>query len=505
MAASARAFGIALVEKDSKPNKMKNIRATRYALARSRRVPEIPETPGQNGVRYAVALGDCSRDRDVIIRIEGDQIVEARSDQLRRVSRFFRQALTDDARVNGKFMIAISGISKDVLDTLLTYAETGTLNLYEHEVADVYFAAHKLQMPFVVHKCLQVRPQAKLEALTIGPSKAVPRSPQADGASASTRIGPAAAEVKDGAPVEAKVDQERPQAKLEALAISPSKAVPKSPQADGASASTQTGAAAAEVKDGSPVEAKVDQVQPTPGAEAAQVDAQQKPEIKSPLLQQPTQEPGTTGIDEVKPEAKDTARVEVKPDKVEASATKSETEIPRILRIAPKPSRPQDEGGVADEISADARDDTYRAPSKKDKSGTSKDDQRVNAAPHDTAKASAVGQKPSEAAAGGQSKPGTPKDIEQKPSPITSLRTAVADGGPQVTSGPSKVVSGSRATTPKTATGPKGTPAQGARTPVQKQEVQEVIASATSQAQVLSAAPPMGARPKEKDPGGTAA
>ncbi|KAH7940321.1 hypothetical protein HPB52_023035 [Rhipicephalus sanguineus] len=389
------------------------------------------------GVR---TLGDCSRERDVIICLEGDRIVEARSDRLRKVSRFFRQALTEDASVDGKFMIAISGISEDVLDTLLTYAETGVLNLYEHQVADVYFAAHKLQMPFVVHKCLQVRPLAKLEPLATGPSKTLPKPPQAPSATATT------------------------------------------------------GQAAAEVKDGVTVEAKADQSQPIPGAEAAQAESQPKPELKSPPLQQPTQEAAaTTGIGEVGPEATDGARAEVKPDQVQASATKSETEIPRILRIAPKPSRPQGEGSVADEISADARDDTYRAPSDKDKPSTSKDVQQVKAAQ------APAEEKPSEVVGGGHSKVGTPKGIDQKVvSGSKSVQTTAADGGPQAIPGPSKVTSGSRATTPKSATGPKGTPVQGARTPLQKPVVQEVIGPATSQAQVLSAAPPSGARPKEQ-------
>lgn len=127
---------------------------------------------------FNAALADICGLRDVVIRTEDDHILEARSDQLRKVSNFFKKTLTESAKTDGKYMLTIGGISKDVLTTLLDYAETGNLTLYDHDVADVYYAAHKLQMPFVVHKCLQVRHLASPEAKSrVGRSKPAPKSP----------------------------------------------------------------------------------------------------------------------------------------------------------------------------------------------------------------------------------------------------------------------------------------------------------------------------------------
>ncbi|KAK8782818.1 hypothetical protein V5799_015847 [Amblyomma americanum] len=286
------------------------------------------------------ALGDGSCGRDVIMRVQGDQILEARSERLRGVSRFFKRTLTDNAKVDGKYMLSITGISKEVLETLLEYAETGTLTLYDHEVAEVYYAAHRLEMPFVVHKCLQT--------------------------------------------------------------------------------------------------------QPAPGPEAP-VESQPQPAPKSPKSPPPLQPPAGA-IGETTPRSKPAADSEHKDDQVQAPETHPETEIPRILRIAPQ-TKP---------ISAQAQDYTYKSAGK----------------------------------------PASPKTKEQDALPAGAVRSPSRQKIPGVSAhqeakpGSPRHVSASRIASPKSVAPRPGTPVQGPRTPVQKAVVEEAIGPVTSQAQVQSAVEP---------------
>lgn len=100
------------------------------------------------------ASGDCA-EYDVLIRVDKDTVLQAQSTKLLKVSRFFADNLKE--KVEGKYLISINGIPKESFEVLLNYVETGHLTLYQHNVADVYYAAHKLSIPFVVKKCLEVR------------------------------------------------------------------------------------------------------------------------------------------------------------------------------------------------------------------------------------------------------------------------------------------------------------------------------------------------------------
>ncbi|XP_064489933.1 uncharacterized protein LOC135401448 isoform X2 [Ornithodoros turicata] len=95
---------------------------------------------------------------DVLIRVDHETVLQAQSVKLRKVSKFFEENLKE--KVDGKYLISIDGIPKESFEVLLDYVETGHLTLYEHNVAEVYYAAHRLEVPFVVEKCLQVRPPA---------------------------------------------------------------------------------------------------------------------------------------------------------------------------------------------------------------------------------------------------------------------------------------------------------------------------------------------------------
>lgn len=105
-----------------------------------------------------MATSSPPADEDLIEMIVEDETVSFSKTLLMESSPFFEDTFKDGQRRNKR--VVISGVSGQTFKDLLEYMKSGKLELSCTNVADIFHAACKLQMPDIIRQCIEMEAQA---------------------------------------------------------------------------------------------------------------------------------------------------------------------------------------------------------------------------------------------------------------------------------------------------------------------------------------------------------
>lgn len=101
-----------------------------------------------------MAISSSPAESDLIEMIIEDEIISFSRSLLMQSSHFFRNTFKDGQAK--KKRVVVSGVSGQTFKDLLGYMKTGELELSCNNVADIFHAACKLQMPGIISQCIEV-------------------------------------------------------------------------------------------------------------------------------------------------------------------------------------------------------------------------------------------------------------------------------------------------------------------------------------------------------------